>query len=66
METMQKARIEIEVPGPVLSFLREYSAIKDMKEDEVVRGLVIGGVRGLIDDLTTEERAKLLGLGELF
>ena len=58
-------KIEVELPEDLHRFLEEYSKIKDMTLNELLRGLLISDVRGLIDDLQEYDAIKLLKLESL-
>ncbi|MDG7012086.1 MAG: hypothetical protein JRN11_07205 [Nitrososphaerota archaeon] len=59
-------KIAVDVDDGVKGFLERYAAARDVTLEEVLRGLILSDVKRLVEGLSTEERAEMLGLGGLF
>ena len=59
-------KIAVDVDEGVKRFLERYAAARDVTLEEVLRGLILSDVKRLVEGLSTEERAEMLGLGGLF
>ena len=59
-------KVAIDVDDGVKRFLERYAAARGATLEETLRGLVLSDVKKLVEGLSTEERADLLGLGRLF
>ena len=63
---MQPMKVSVEIDDGVKRFLERYAAARNATLEEALRGLILADVKRLIDGLSTEERAEMLGVGTLF
>lgn len=59
-------KIAIDMDDGVKGFLEQYAAARGATLEEMLRGLILSDVKRLVEGLSTEERAEMLGLGGLF
>ena len=63
---MQPMKVSVEIDDGVKRFLERYAAARNATLEEALRGLILADVKRLIEGLSTEERAEMLGVGTLF
>ena len=59
-------KVAIDVDDGVKRFLERHAAARGATLEEMLRGLVLSGVKKLVEGPSTEERADMLGPGRLF
>ena len=63
---MQPMKVSVKIADGVKRFLERYAATRNATLEEALRWLILADVKRLIEGLSTEERAEMLGVGTLF